>query len=166
MPTASVQADGCERETQSKRDVKRGGPQSGFSSERLKKPESAADVGPQRWSAEVAQDATRQQGDDEREQQGHQDRYTKRDGAAYAAVSRISRKRAGRIAPSCCHDAAMNPPSPSSVGATQLLKSSASGAPRQTSGVAIATNATLATQRTARRRSERCLRFPSRRRPP
>jgi hypothetical protein len=61
------------------------------------------------------------------------------------AVSRISNIRAGRIAPSCCQDAAMKPASPNSVGATQLLKSSARGAPRHTRGLAIATNATTAT---------------------
>ena len=58
--------------------------------------------------------------------------------------------RAGLIAPNCCHDAATNPSSPSSVGATQLLKSSASGAPRHTTGIAIATNATAATTKITR----------------
>ena len=43
----------------------------------------------------------------------------------------------------------MNPPSPSSTGATQLLKSSASGAPRHTSGAAIKTNATTDAPRIA-----------------
>ena len=67
-------------------------------------------------------------------------------------VIRISRNRAGRIAPSRCQDAAMKPPNPNSTGATQLLKSSASGAPRHTRGVAIATNAKVDVQKMARPR--------------
>ena len=43
----------------------------------------------------------------------------------------------------------MNPPSPSSIGATQLLKSSASGAPRHTSGAAIKRKATTEAPRIA-----------------
>jgi hypothetical protein len=65
-------------------------------------------------------------------------------------VTRISRNRAGRIAPSRCHDAAMKPPSPNSAGATQLLKSSASGAPWMINGTAVPTNAQTADASNAR----------------
>ena len=139
-----------ERRRETQRDVKRGRPHARFGPERLQQPEGTAYVCPRIGDPDVTQyfpdrprDGECERGDTAIATPNGSERHT-------LAVIRISRNLAGRIAPSCCHDADRNPASPSSFAATQLLKSSANGAPRQTSGMAIATNAHTAVPKTAR----------------
>jgi hypothetical protein len=65
-------------------------------------------------------------------------------------VSRISRNRAGRTMPRRSQEAIKKPPTPISSGARQLLKSSARGAPRQTTGTPSATTAAAVAPNSAR----------------